>query len=91
MCVFTHVAPQVHEASLVRDCVFAAQGLEGNHVRFVDDDSAEGHVLCELQEGTVESQLVRKLAELGWLVRCWMLECVCCTSTRAHAPGGSRR
>ena len=53
----------------MRDCVFAAQGLEGNFVRFSAEADNAGEVLCELQGGTVESQVVCKLAELGWLVR----------------------
>ncbi len=63
---------QVHESRLVRDCIFVAQGLEGNFVRFADgtqEDQPIGDVLCELQNGTVECQVVKKLAELGWLVR----------------------
>ena len=56
----------------MRDCYFAAQGLEGSFVHFTRPEEVEEggcEVLCELEGGTVEAQLVRKVAELGWLVK----------------------
>lgn len=58
----------VPESALVRDVVFAMQGIDGKYVRF--DAAADGYVIdagCGVQGATQDR--VRRICECGWLYR----------------------
>ncbi|BBH07482.1 spindle pole body component 98, partial [Prunus dulcis] len=59
---------EVSEEVLVRDVLYACQGIDGKYVKF--DSGADGYVLSDLIKVPRAIRLmVRKLCELGWLFR----------------------
>ncbi|KAL3533961.1 hypothetical protein ACH5RR_007482 [Cinchona calisaya] len=59
---------EVSEEVLVRDVLYACQGIDGKYVKF--DEKADGYVLPELVKVSRATHvMVRKLCELGWLFR----------------------
>ncbi|XP_010257504.1 PREDICTED: gamma-tubulin complex component 3 [Nelumbo nucifera] len=59
---------EVAEAVLVRDVLYACQGINGKYVKF--DKSIDSYVLPEsIKVPRATRILVRKLCELGWLFR----------------------
>ncbi|XP_072983837.1 gamma-tubulin complex component 3 [Typha latifolia] len=59
---------EVSESALVRDVLYACQGIDGRYVRF--DKSSDGYDLPEsLKLPRSTRTMVRKLCELGWLFR----------------------
>lgn len=59
---------EVTEVVLVRDVLYACQGIDGKYVKF--DEKADAYVLPELIKVTRSTRImVRKLCELGWLFR----------------------
>ncbi|XP_027069148.1 gamma-tubulin complex component 3-like isoform X2 [Coffea arabica] len=59
---------EVSEEALVRDVLYACQGIDGNYVKF--DEKADGYMLPELVKVSRATHvMVRKLCELGWLFR----------------------
>lgn len=58
----------VSEEVLVRDVLYACQGIDGNYVKF--DSNADGYVLPDsIKVPRATRVMVRKLCELGWLFR----------------------
>lgn len=58
----------VSEEVLVRDVLYACQGIDGNYVKF--DSNADGYVLPDsIKVPRATRIMVRKLCELGWLFR----------------------
>lgn len=59
---------EVCEEVLVRDVLYACQGIDGKYVKF--DKNADGYVLPDLVKVPRATRIiVRKLCELGWLFR----------------------
>ncbi|KAK6149238.1 hypothetical protein DH2020_016763 [Rehmannia glutinosa] len=59
---------EVSEVVLVRDVLYACQGIDGKYVKF--DEKADAYVLPELIKVPRATRImVRKLSELGWLFR----------------------
>ncbi|KAI3471419.1 hypothetical protein Pfo_030783 [Paulownia fortunei] len=59
---------EVSEVVLVRDVMYACQGIDGKYVKF--DEKADAYVLPELIKVPRATRImVRKLCELGWLFR----------------------
>lgn len=59
---------EVSEEDLVRDVLYASQGIDGKFVKF--DKSVDGYVLPEsVRVPRATRIMVRKLCELGWLFR----------------------
>lgn len=59
---------EVTESALVRDVLYACQGIDGRYVRF--DRSSDGYDLPEsLKIPRPTRSIVRRLCELGWLFR----------------------
>ncbi|XP_004303346.1 PREDICTED: gamma-tubulin complex component 3 [Fragaria vesca subsp. vesca] len=59
---------EVSEEALVRDVLYACQGIDGKYVKF--DSNADGYVLSDLVKVPRGTRImVRKLCELGWLFR----------------------
>jgi gamma-tubulin complex component 3 len=59
---------EVCEEVLVRDVLYACQGIDGKYVKF--DKTADGYVLSDLVKVPRATRImVRKLCELGWLFR----------------------
>ncbi|KAH6827455.1 spindle pole body component 98 [Perilla frutescens var. hirtella] len=59
---------EVSEVILVRDVLYACQGIDGKYVKF--DEKADAYMLPELVKVTRATRImVRKLCELGWLFR----------------------
>lgn len=59
---------EVSEEVLVRDVLYACQGIDGNYVKF--DASVDGYVLPDYITVPMATRtVVRKLCELGWLFR----------------------
>ncbi|PKA47028.1 Gamma-tubulin complex component 4 like [Apostasia shenzhenica] len=59
---------EVTESALVRDVLYACQGIDGRYVRF--DRSSDGYDLPEsLKVPRHTRTIVRRLCELGWLFR----------------------
>ncbi|KAM4091113.1 hypothetical protein ACJW30_09G114200 [Castanea mollissima] len=59
---------EVREEVLVRDVLYACQGIDGKYVKF--DKTADGYVLSDLVKVPRATRImVRKLCELGWLFR----------------------
>ncbi|KAF6165520.1 hypothetical protein GIB67_015843 [Kingdonia uniflora] len=59
---------EVFEGVLVRDVLYACQGIDGKYVKF--DKVLDGYVLGESIKVTRATRImVRKLCELGWLFR----------------------
>ncbi|PON56322.1 Gamma-tubulin complex component protein [Trema orientale] len=59
---------EVKEEVLVRDVLYACQGIDGNYVKF--DASSDGYVLLDsIKVQRATGLMVRKLCELGWLFR----------------------
>ncbi|KAL0908363.1 hypothetical protein M5K25_022853 [Dendrobium thyrsiflorum] len=59
---------EVTESALVRDVLYACQGIDGRYVRF--DRSSDGYDLQEsLKIPRPTRSIVRRLCELGWLFR----------------------
>uniref|UniRef100_A0A2C9V8W6 Uncharacterized protein n=1 Tax=Manihot esculenta TaxID=3983 RepID=A0A2C9V8W6_MANES len=59
---------EVSEEVLVRDVLYACQGIDGKYVKF--DVNADGYVLLDTVKVPRTTRLiVRKLCELGWLFR----------------------
>ncbi|KAL0405026.1 UNVERIFIED_CONTAM: Gamma-tubulin complex component 3 [Sesamum radiatum] len=59
---------EVTEVILVRDVLYACQGIDGKYVKF--DEKADAYVLPELIKVPRATRImVRKLCELGWLFR----------------------
>ncbi|KAL6523202.1 Gamma-tubulin complex component 3 [Orobanche gracilis] len=59
---------EVSEVVLVRDVLYACQGIDGKYVKF--DEKADAYVLPELiKVPKVTRIMVRQLCELGWLFR----------------------
>ncbi|KAI3472133.1 hypothetical protein Pfo_029621 [Paulownia fortunei] len=59
---------EVSEVVLVRDVLYACQGIDGKYVKF--DEKADAYVLPELIKVPRATRImVRKLCELGWLFR----------------------
>ncbi|KAL5545439.1 hypothetical protein UlMin_005126 [Ulmus minor] len=59
---------EVSEEVLVRDVLYACQGIDGNYVKF--DANADGYVLSDsINVPRATRIMVRKLCELGWLFR----------------------
>ncbi|KAL3534145.1 hypothetical protein ACH5RR_002606 [Cinchona calisaya] len=59
---------EVSEEVLVRDVLYACQGIDGKYVKF--DEKADGYVLPEIVKVSRATHvMVRKLCELGWLFR----------------------
>lgn len=59
---------EIAEAALVRDVLFACQGIDGKHVKF--DRDANGYALPDsFMVPRSTRVLVRRLCELGWLFR----------------------
>ncbi|PON44479.1 Gamma-tubulin complex component protein [Parasponia andersonii] len=59
---------EVKEEVLVRDVLYACQGIDGNYVKF--DASSDGYVLLDsIKVPRATGLMVRKLCELGWLFR----------------------
>lgn len=58
----------VSEEVLVRDVLYACQGIDGNYVKF--DSNADGYALPDsIKVPRTTRIMVRKLCELGWLFR----------------------
>ncbi|GJW01062.1 gamma-tubulin complex component 3 [Tanacetum coccineum] len=58
----------VTEEVLVRDVLYACQGIDGRYVLF--DESVDGYILPDsIKVGKSVRVMVRKLCELGWLYR----------------------
>lgn len=58
----------VSEEVLVRDVLYACQGIDGKYVRF--DTTVDGYALSDLLKVPRATRImVRKLCELGWLFR----------------------
>ncbi|CAM6099365.1 unnamed protein product [Calypogeia fissa] len=59
---------EVPEGALVRDVVYACQGIDGRYVKF--DKEADGFVIEEsLKVAKTTRVLIRRLCEVGWLFR----------------------
>lgn len=59
---------EVSEEVLVRDVLYASQGIDGKYVKF--DKSVDGYVLAEsVRVPRATRIMVRKVCELGWLFR----------------------
>ncbi|EEF30048.1 gamma-tubulin complex component 3 [Ricinus communis] len=59
---------EVTEEVLVRDVLYACQGIDGRYVKF--DANIDGYVLMDnVKVPTATRLMVRKLCELGWLFR----------------------
>ncbi|XP_059463569.1 gamma-tubulin complex component 3 [Corylus avellana] len=59
---------EVCEEVLVRDVLYACQGIDGKYVKF--DKNADGYVIPDLVKVPRATRIiVRKLCELGWLFR----------------------
>ncbi|KAL8456305.1 hypothetical protein ACS0TY_034498 [Phlomoides rotata] len=59
---------EVSEVILVRDVLYACQGIDGKYVKF--DEKADAYVLPDLVKVPRATRImVRKLCELGWLFR----------------------
>ncbi|KAM1948261.1 hypothetical protein ACFX15_008472 [Malus domestica] len=59
---------EISEEVLVRDVLYACQGIDGKYVKF--DSSADGYALSDLIKVPRATRImVRKLCELGWLFR----------------------
>lgn len=59
---------EVCEEVLVRDVLYACQGIDGKYVKF--DKNADGYILSDLVKIPRATRImVRKLSELGWLFR----------------------
>ncbi|XP_038702306.1 gamma-tubulin complex component 3-like isoform X2 [Tripterygium wilfordii] len=59
---------EVSEEALVRDVLYACQGIDGKYVKF--DASMDGYVLLDsIKVPRATRIMVRKLCELGWLFR----------------------
>ncbi|XP_019165844.1 PREDICTED: gamma-tubulin complex component 3 isoform X2 [Ipomoea nil] len=59
---------EVSEEVLVRDILYACQGIDGKYVKF--DTNADGYVLPDLVKVPRTTRImVRKLCELGWLFK----------------------
>ncbi|KAF8398528.1 hypothetical protein HHK36_017458 [Tetracentron sinense] len=59
---------EVSEGVLVRDVLYACQGIDGKHVKF--DKNVDGYVLPDfIKVPRATGIMVRKLCELGWLFR----------------------
>lgn len=59
---------EVSEEVLVRDVLYACQGIDGNYVKF--DKNVDGYVLSDLTKVPRATRtMIRKLCELGWLFR----------------------
>ncbi|KAK8966837.1 hypothetical protein KSP40_PGU013868 [Platanthera guangdongensis] len=59
---------EVSESALVRDVLYACQGIDGRYVRF--DRSTDGYDMPEsLKVPKPTRSIVRRLCELGWLFR----------------------
>ncbi|XP_020526076.1 LOW QUALITY PROTEIN: gamma-tubulin complex component 3 [Amborella trichopoda] len=59
---------EVSESALVKDIIYACQGIDGRYVRF--DIESDGYVLPEsIRVPRATRVLVMKLCELGWLFR----------------------
>ncbi|GLT96213.1 hypothetical protein SLE2022_138550 [Rubroshorea leprosula] len=59
---------EVSEEVLVRDVLYACQGIDGKHVKF--DSDVDGYVLSDsIKVPKATRIMVRKLCELGWLFR----------------------
>ena len=55
--------------TLVREVLYACQGVDGKFLTFPSDDTGNFLVESSLGAPTPERQLMLKLAELGWLFR----------------------
>ncbi|RAL48519.1 hypothetical protein DM860_005943 [Cuscuta australis] len=68
---FTNLLKEENEVSeevLVRDVLYACQGIDGRYVKF--DRNADGYVLSDLVKAPRAIRtMVRKLCELGWLFK----------------------
>lgn len=59
---------EVSEEVLVRDVLYACQGIDGTYVEF--DENVDGYVLSDLVKVSRATRIMtRKLCELGWLFR----------------------
>ncbi|EFJ34488.1 hypothetical protein SELMODRAFT_438859 [Selaginella moellendorffii] len=59
---------ELSEAALVRDVLYACQGIDGRYVRF--DKEADGYIVDEnLRIPRATRVLVRRLCEVGWLFK----------------------
>ncbi|KAG7033560.1 Gamma-tubulin complex component 3, partial [Cucurbita argyrosperma subsp. argyrosperma] len=59
---------EVSEEVLVRDVLYACQGIDGKYVKF--DNNADGYVLSNIVKAPRATRtMVRKLCEIGWLFR----------------------
>ncbi|XVF55989.1 hypothetical protein PTKIN_Ptkin06aG0079900 [Pterospermum kingtungense] len=59
---------EVSEEALVRDVLYACQGIDGKYVKF--DSNLDGYALSNLVKVPRATRIiVRKLCELGWLFR----------------------
>ncbi|KAL3637329.1 Gamma-tubulin complex component 3 [Castilleja foliolosa] len=59
---------EVSEVVLVRDVLYACQGIDGKYIKF--DEKADAYVLPDLIKAPRATRImVRKLCELGWLFR----------------------
>lgn len=59
---------EVSEVVLVRDVLYACQGIDGKYVKF--DEKADAYVIPEFIKVTRATRtMVQKLCELGWLFR----------------------
>ncbi|GAA0151777.1 non-motor microtubule binding protein [Lithospermum erythrorhizon] len=65
---FVREKNEVSEEVLVRDVLYACQGIDGKFVKY--DKSVDGYVLPDVVKVSKASRvMVRKLCELGWLFR----------------------
>ncbi|XP_010668610.2 gamma-tubulin complex component 3 [Beta vulgaris subsp. vulgaris] len=68
---FTNLLKEENEISeevLVRDVLYACQGIDGNYVKF--DENVDGYILCDsIKVPRATRIMTRKLCELGWLFR----------------------
>ncbi|KAM6547897.1 hypothetical protein CsatB_019573 [Cannabis sativa] len=59
---------EISEEVLVRDVLYACQGIDGNYVKF--DTNSDGYVLSDsIKVPRATRIMVRKLCELGWLFK----------------------
>lgn len=59
---------EVTEEVLVRDVLYACQGIDGKYVKF--DNNSDGYVLSNLIKASRATRtMIRKLCEMGWLFR----------------------
>ncbi|KAL3701451.1 hypothetical protein R1sor_019473 [Riccia sorocarpa] len=64
----SQVESEVTEAALVRDVVYACQGIDGRYVKF--DSDQDGYVIdANVKVPRTTRVLVRRLCEVGWLFR----------------------